>query len=74
MKTQLVFLIVALVLVQMFSGSDAEGFWGKLWSGVKSAASSILGKRGLKNIDQYDDFYEPDLSAADLKLLQELFR
>uniref|UniRef100_A0A1V1WBL9 Putative NDBP n=1 Tax=Superstitionia donensis TaxID=311983 RepID=A0A1V1WBL9_9SCOR len=33
MMTQFVFLIVALVFLQMFSLSEA-GFWGVVWSGI----------------------------------------
>uniref|UniRef100_A0A1V1WBK9 Putative NDBP n=1 Tax=Superstitionia donensis TaxID=311983 RepID=A0A1V1WBK9_9SCOR len=74
MKTQFLVLIVALVFTQIFSEAEAAGFWGKLWEGVKSVGKSLLGKRGLRNVDQFDDLYEPDLSPADLKFLQELLR
>uniref|UniRef100_A0A1V1WC01 Putative NDBP n=1 Tax=Superstitionia donensis TaxID=311983 RepID=A0A1V1WC01_9SCOR len=73
MKSQLVVLIVALVFMQMFSESEA-GFWGNVWEGIKSVGKNLLGKRGLRNMDQFDDLYEPDLSPADLKFLQELLR
>uniref|UniRef100_A0A1V1WBL3 Putative NDBP n=1 Tax=Superstitionia donensis TaxID=311983 RepID=A0A1V1WBL3_9SCOR len=73
MKTQFVILIVALVFMQMFSESEA-GFWGDVWSGIKTVGKNLLGKRGLKKLDQYDDMYEPDLDAADLEFLKELLR
>uniref|UniRef100_A0A224XGS5 Putative Non Disulfide Bridge Peptide n=1 Tax=Megacormus gertschi TaxID=1843536 RepID=A0A224XGS5_9SCOR len=69
MKTQFVILIVAMVLVQMFSQSDAT-FWEGLWNGIKS----VVGKRGLKNLD-FDDLSEPEMSDADLnRFLRELMR
>uniref|UniRef100_A0A1V1WBL7 Putative NDBP n=1 Tax=Superstitionia donensis TaxID=311983 RepID=A0A1V1WBL7_9SCOR len=72
MKTQFVILIVALVLMQMFA--ESEAIFGAIWNGIKS----LFGKRGLRDLDlddnMFDDMYEPELSAADLKMLQDLFR
>uniref|UniRef100_T1DPA6 CYLIP-Uro-3 n=1 Tax=Urodacus manicatus TaxID=1330407 RepID=T1DPA6_UROMN len=65
MKTQLAFLAIAVILMQMFAQTEG-GFWGKLWEGVKSA----IGKRGLRNLDQVDDLFDSDLSDADAKLLK----
>nr|UGN74581.1 La52 [Liocheles australasiae] len=70
MKAQIVLLVITVVLMQMFAQSEA-GFWGKLWEGVKSA----IGKRGLRNLDQFDDeLFDSDLSDADAKLLKEIFK
>uniref|UniRef100_P0DRH4 Antimicrobial peptide VpCT2 n=1 Tax=Mesomexovis punctatus TaxID=1532993 RepID=NDBT2_MESPU len=71
MKTQLVVLIVALVFMQLFAQSEA--FWSTIWN----AAKSLIGKRGLRNLDdldQFDDSFEPELSEADLKYLEDLLR
>nr|AOF40228.1 venom peptide HtAMP3 [Hadogenes troglodytes] len=68
MKTQFVVLLVALVLLQMFAQSEA--IWGALLSGV----ADLLGKRGLKNLDDFDDIFDDDLSSADLEFLKQLMR
>nr|P0DJO4.1 RecName: Full=Amphipathic peptide CT2; Short=StCT2; AltName: Full=Non-disulfide-bridged peptide 4.15; Short=NDBP-4.15; AltName: Full=Non-disulfide-bridged peptide 5.17; Short=NDBP-5.17; Flags: Precursor [Scorpiops tibetanus] len=68
MKTQFAVLIISMILMQMLVQTEA-GFWGKLWEGVKSA----IGKRSLRNQDQFDNMFDSDLSDADLKLLDDLF-
>uniref|UniRef100_P0DRH3 Antimicrobial peptide VpCT1 n=1 Tax=Mesomexovis punctatus TaxID=1532993 RepID=NDBT1_MESPU len=70
MKNQFAVLLVALVLLQLFSQSEA------FWSTLLSIGKSLLGKRGLRNFDleQMDDTYEPELSEADLRYLQDLLR
>nr|I0DEB3.1 RecName: Full=Amphipathic peptide VmCT1; Short=CT1; AltName: Full=Non-disulfide-bridged peptide 4.13; Short=NDBP-4.13; AltName: Full=Non-disulfide-bridged peptide 5.13; Short=NDBP-5.13; Flags: Precursor [Vaejovis smithi]AFH87944.1 CT1 precursor [Vaejovis mexicanus] len=68
MKTQFVILIVAVVLLQLISHSEA--FLGALWN----VAKSVFGKRGLRNFDDLDDTFEPEMSEADLKYLQDLLR
>nr|I0DEB4.1 RecName: Full=Amphipathic peptide CT2; Short=VmCT2; AltName: Full=Non-disulfide-bridged peptide 4.14; Short=NDBP-4.14; AltName: Full=Non-disulfide-bridged peptide 5.14; Short=NDBP-5.14; Flags: Precursor [Vaejovis smithi]AFH87945.1 CT2 precursor [Vaejovis mexicanus] len=69
MKTQFVILIVAVVLLQLIANSEA--FLSTLWN----AAKSIFGKRGLRNLDNLDDdIFEPEMSEADLRYLQDLLR
>nr|L0GCV8.1 RecName: Full=Antimicrobial peptide UyCT1; Short=CT1; AltName: Full=Non-disulfide-bridged peptide 4.16; Short=NDBP-4.16; AltName: Full=Non-disulfide-bridged peptide 5.18; Short=NDBP-5.18; Contains: RecName: Full=Antimicrobial peptide UyCT2; AltName: Full=Non-disulfide-bridged peptide 5.19; Short=NDBP-5.19; Flags: Precursor [Urodacus yaschenkoi]AGA82754.1 antimicrobial peptide CT1-NDBP-5.17 precursor [Urodacus yaschenkoi] len=60
MKTQLAFLAITVILMQLFAQTEA-GFWGKLWEGVKNA----IGKRGLRNVDQIADLFDSGLSDAD---------
>uniref|UniRef100_P0DRH6 Antimicrobial peptide VpCT4 n=1 Tax=Mesomexovis punctatus TaxID=1532993 RepID=NDBT4_MESPU len=71
MKTQFVILIVAIVILQLISQSEA--LWGALL-GLGSTLLSKLGKRGVQNMDQFDDIFEPELSEADLRYLQDLLR
>uniref|UniRef100_T1E6X5 CYLIP-Uro-1 n=1 Tax=Urodacus manicatus TaxID=1330407 RepID=T1E6X5_UROMN len=68
MKAQFVILVVALILFQMFSQSDA--FLEGLWNGIKS----VFGKRGLKNLDNLDELFDGEISDADIKFLRELMR
>uniref|UniRef100_T1E7M2 CYLIP-Cer-3 n=1 Tax=Cercophonius squama TaxID=1330404 RepID=T1E7M2_9SCOR len=68
MKTQFIILVLAVVLLQMFSQTDA--FLSGIWNAVKG----ILGKRGVRNLDQFDDIFEPDMSDADMRVLQQLYR
>uniref|UniRef100_A0A224X3H3 Putative Non Disulfide Bridge Peptide n=1 Tax=Megacormus gertschi TaxID=1843536 RepID=A0A224X3H3_9SCOR len=55
--------------MQMLVQTEAD-IWGSIWNGVKS----VLGKRGLKKLDQLDDGFDSDLSDADLKLLKQMFK
>nr|API81367.1 venom toxin [Hemiscorpius lepturus] len=72
MKTQFAILVITVILMQTFVQTEA-GFFGNLWEGIKGAAKSLLGKRGLRNLDQLDDLNDFDLSDADVKLLKEMF-
>uniref|UniRef100_C5J887 Amphipathic peptide OcyC2 n=1 Tax=Opisthacanthus cayaporum TaxID=573324 RepID=NDB4T_OPICY len=69
MKTQFAILMIAVVLMQMLVQTEG-GILGKIWEGVKS----LIGKRGLKKLDQLDDTFDSDLSDADVKLLREMFK
>nr|AOF40227.1 venom peptide HtAMP2 [Hadogenes troglodytes] len=68
MRTQLAVLLVALVLLRMIAQSEA--LWGEIWNTVKG----LIGKRGLRNLDDLDDVFDDDLSAADLEFLKQLMR
>nr|API81362.1 venom toxin [Hemiscorpius lepturus] len=57
--------------MQILDQTEA-GFWGKVWDTVKNVASKVIGKQGLRNLDQLDDLYDSDLS--DVKLLEEFFK
>nr|H2CYR5.1 RecName: Full=Cytotoxic linear peptide; Flags: Precursor [Pandinus cavimanus]AEX09223.1 cytotoxic linear peptide precursor [Pandinus cavimanus] len=66
MKTQFAILLIALVLFQMFSQSEA--FLGGLWK----AMSNLLGKRGLNELDDLDELFDGEISQADIDFLKEL--
>uniref|UniRef100_T1DEI3 CYLIP-Cer-1 n=1 Tax=Cercophonius squama TaxID=1330404 RepID=T1DEI3_9SCOR len=68
MKTQFIILVLAVVFLQMFSQTDA--FLSTVWNAVKG----IFGKRGVRNLDQFDHLFEPDMSDADMRYLKQLFR
>uniref|UniRef100_A0A224XGG9 Putative Non Disulfide Bridge Peptide n=1 Tax=Megacormus gertschi TaxID=1843536 RepID=A0A224XGG9_9SCOR len=68
MKSQFAILVITVILMQMLVQTEAD-IWGSIWNGVKS----VLGKRGLKKLDQLDDGFDSDLSDADLKYLEDMF-
>nr|L0GCI6.1 RecName: Full=Antimicrobial peptide UyCT3; Short=CT3; AltName: Full=Non-disulfide-bridged peptide 4.17; Short=NDBP-4.17; AltName: Full=Non-disulfide-bridged peptide 5.15; Short=NDBP-5.15; Flags: Precursor [Urodacus yaschenkoi]AGA82755.1 antimicrobial peptide CT3-NDBP-5.15 precursor [Urodacus yaschenkoi] len=68
MKNQFVLLLLAIVFLQMIFQSDA--ILSAIWSGIKS----LFGKRGLENMDKFDELFDGDLSEADLDFLKELMR
>uniref|UniRef100_T1DMR8 CYLIP-Uro-4 n=1 Tax=Urodacus manicatus TaxID=1330407 RepID=T1DMR8_UROMN len=68
MKNQFVLLLLAIVFLQLISQSDA--FFSALLSGIKS----LFGKRGLENMDKFDELFDGKLSDADLDFLRELTR
>nr|I0DEB5.1 RecName: Full=Amphipathic peptide CT1; Short=VsCT1; AltName: Full=Non-disulfide-bridged peptide 5.11; Short=NDBP-5.11; Flags: Precursor [Mesomexovis subcristatus]AFH87946.1 CT1 precursor [Mesomexovis subcristatus] len=68
MKTQIVILIVAVLFLQLVSQSDA------FLKGIIDTVSNWLGKRGLKNLDQYNDLFDGEISDADIKFLKDLMR
>uniref|UniRef100_P0DRH5 Antimicrobial peptide VpCT3 n=1 Tax=Mesomexovis punctatus TaxID=1532993 RepID=NDBT3_MESPU len=68
MKTQIVILIVAVLVLQLVSQSDA------FLQGIIDTVGKWLGKRGLKNLDQYNDLFDGEISDADIKFLQDLMR
>nr|I0DEB6.1 RecName: Full=Amphipathic peptide CT2; Short=VsCT2; AltName: Full=Non-disulfide-bridged peptide 5.12; Short=NDBP-5.12; Flags: Precursor [Mesomexovis subcristatus]AFH87947.1 CT2 precursor [Mesomexovis subcristatus] len=68
MKTQIVILIVAVLFLQLVSQSDA------FLKGIIDTVSKLFGKRGLKNLDQYNDLFDGEISDADIKYLQDLMR
>uniref|UniRef100_A0A1W7RB20 Antimicrobial peptide n=1 Tax=Hadrurus spadix TaxID=141984 RepID=A0A1W7RB20_9SCOR len=70
MKTQFVVLMVAIVFLQLLSQSEAI-------VGLVSTLMKLFGKRDLRNLDfdQFDDMFDqPEISAADMKFLQDLLR
>nr|P0C8W1.1 RecName: Full=Non-disulfide-bridged peptide 5.5; Short=NDBP-5.5; Flags: Precursor [Hadrurus gertschi] len=71
MKTQFIVLIVAIVFLQLLSQSEA------IFSAIAGLLSNLLGKRDLRHLDldQFDDMFDqPEISAADMKFLQDLLR
>uniref|UniRef100_T1DEJ9 CYLIP-Uro-5 n=1 Tax=Urodacus manicatus TaxID=1330407 RepID=T1DEJ9_UROMN len=68
MKNQFVLLFLTIVFLQMISQSDA--IFKAIWSGIKS----LFGKRGLENMDKFDELFDGDFSEADLDFLRELTR
>uniref|UniRef100_A0A1W7RB05 Antimicrobial peptide n=1 Tax=Hadrurus spadix TaxID=141984 RepID=A0A1W7RB05_9SCOR len=71
MKTQFVVLLVAIVFLQLLSQSEA------MIGAMIGALANLLGKRDLRNLDldQFDDMFDqPEISAADMKFLQDLLR
>uniref|UniRef100_A0A1W7RB07 Antimicrobial peptide n=1 Tax=Hadrurus spadix TaxID=141984 RepID=A0A1W7RB07_9SCOR len=71
MKTQFIVLMVAIVFLQFLSQSEA--FLGEMINGLVK----LIGKRDLRNLDfnQFDDMFDqPEISAADMKFLQDLLR
>uniref|UniRef100_A0A1W7RAZ2 Antimicrobial peptide n=1 Tax=Hadrurus spadix TaxID=141984 RepID=A0A1W7RAZ2_9SCOR len=71
MKTQFVVLMVAIVFLQLLSQSEA------FITGLLNTLSNMFGKRDLRNLDldQFDDMFDqPEISAADMKFLQDLLR
>nr|AOF40242.1 venom peptide HtAMP17 [Hadogenes troglodytes] len=69
MKAQFAVLIISMMLLQLIVQTES-GFLGNLWEGIKSA----LGKRGLRNSDDFQDFLDFDISDADLRMLRNMFR
>uniref|UniRef100_A0A1W7RB19 Antimicrobial peptide n=1 Tax=Hadrurus spadix TaxID=141984 RepID=A0A1W7RB19_9SCOR len=70
MKTQFIVLMVAIVFLQLLSQSEAI-------LGLVSTLLNLFGKRDLRNLDfdQFDDMFDqPEISAADMKFLQDLLR
>nr|P0C8W2.1 RecName: Full=Non-disulfide-bridged peptide 5.6; Short=NDBP-5.6; Flags: Precursor [Hadrurus gertschi] len=68
MKTQVIIFIMAVVFLQLLSQSEAFIF---------DLLKKLVGKRELRNIDldQFDDMFdEPEISAADMRFLQELLK
>uniref|UniRef100_C5J886 Amphipathic peptide OcyC1 n=1 Tax=Opisthacanthus cayaporum TaxID=573324 RepID=NDB4S_OPICY len=68
MKAQLCILLIALVLFQTFSQSDA--ILSAIWSGIKS----LFGRRGLNDLDDLDELFDGEISQADVDFLNELMR
>nr|R4JJN6.1 RecName: Full=Pantinin-3; AltName: Full=Non-disulfide-bridged peptide 4.22; Short=NDBP-4.22; AltName: Full=Non-disulfide-bridged peptide 5.23; Short=NDBP-5.23; Flags: Precursor [Pandinus imperator]AGK88382.1 pantinin 3 [Pandinus imperator] len=66
MKTQFAILLIALVLFQLLSQSDA--FLSTIWNGIKS----LLGRRGLNELDNLDELFDGEISQADIDFLKEL--
>nr|AOF40238.1 venom peptide HtAMP13 [Hadogenes troglodytes] len=69
MKAQFAILVISMMLLQLIVQTES-GFLGNLWEGIKTA----LGKRGLRNLDDFQDFLDSDTSDADLRTLGDMFR
>nr|AOF40243.1 venom peptide HtAMP18 [Hadogenes troglodytes] len=69
MKAQFAILVISMMLLQLIVQTES-GFLGNLWEGIKTA----LGKRGLRNLDDFQDFLDSDTSDADLRMLRDMFR
>nr|R4JQZ0.1 RecName: Full=Pantinin-2; AltName: Full=Non-disulfide-bridged peptide 4.21; Short=NDBP-4.21; AltName: Full=Non-disulfide-bridged peptide 5.22; Short=NDBP-5.22; Flags: Precursor [Pandinus imperator]AGK88381.1 pantinin 2 [Pandinus imperator] len=68
MKAQFAILLITLVLFQMFSQSEA--IFGAIWKGI----SSLLGKRGLNNLNDFDELFDGEITKADLDFMREIMK